>query len=243
MPTALAPADHTTAGIAQSWDNLSRAGGWFTAEERLSIAAAAREAKDCAFCIERKAALSPNSANGTHTNTSAPLNSAQLDTIHRITTDPGRLSQTWYDAALAGGLEPEEIVEITSIVGLITIADTNARALGNERLALPASAADAGAPHRKRVHGLSTEGGWSPMVTPDAAEGMTKTLYEGVQAQAGFVFNVARALSSVPEAIRDFFGAFFPNYSTHGDVRAGGLTRPQVELLASTTSAYNDCFY
>ena len=55
--------------------------------------------------------------------------------------------------------------------------------------------------------------------------------------------NVARALTAVPSALRGFFGAFLPNYNTHGEVPAGGLSRPQVELLASSTSALNDCFY
>ena len=40
-----------------------------------------------------------------------------------------------------------------------------------------------------------------------------------------------------------FFGVFLPNYSTHGDLEPGGLSRPQMELLASSTSYANDCFY
>jgi hypothetical protein len=81
------------------------------------------------------------------------------------------------------------------------------------------------------------------MVEPESAEGMLKLMYDELVAGAGFVFNVARALTSVPEAVRDFFSAFLPNYSTHGQVRSGGLDRIQVELLASSTSAWNDCFY
>jgi hypothetical protein len=81
------------------------------------------------------------------------------------------------------------------------------------------------------------------MVEPESAEGMLKLMYDELLAGAGFVFNVARALTSVPEAVRDFFSAFLPNYSTHGTVRSGGLDRMQVELLASSTSAWNDCFY
>jgi len=81
------------------------------------------------------------------------------------------------------------------------------------------------------------------MVDPELAEGMLKMVYDQVETEAGFVFNVVRALTAVPEAVRDFFGAFIPNYQTHGPVGAGGLDRSQVELLASSTSAWNDCFY
>jgi hypothetical protein len=118
------------------------------------------------------------------------------------------------------------------------------RALSLDARALPdASGTAADQPHRTVQNGLTLERGWAPRVEPDSAEGRTKVMYESVLAAAGFVFNVARSLSSVPEAIRDFFAAFFPNYSTHGAPRPGGLNRTQLELLASTTSAYNDCFY
>ncbi len=93
------------------------------------------------------------------------------------------------------------------------------------------------------MRGTNLECGWVPRVDPDAAEGITKMMDESVQAAAGFVFNVARALTSVPEALRDFFAAFFPNYSTHGPVAPGGLSRTQVERLAWSPSSYNDCFY
>jgi hypothetical protein len=49
------------------------------------------------------------------------------------------------------------------------------------------------------------------MVEPEFAEGMLKMIYDQVEAGAGFVFNVVRALTAVPEAVRDFFGAFIPN--------------------------------
>ncbi|MCP3984026.1 MAG: hypothetical protein GY723_06535 [bacterium] len=138
-------------------------------------------------------------------------------------------------------MRPEELVEITSIIGVVTLADTLARALSQPERPLPG--ATPGEPHRQVVPETKTERAWVPTVEPGKAEGMLKMLYDQVEAEAGFVFNVARALTAVPEAVRDFFMAFIPNYSTHGDVRSGGLDRTQVELLASSTSAWNDCFY
>jgi hypothetical protein len=107
----------------------------------------------------------------------------------------------------------------------------------------PLPPAHEGDPHRQTVTGTKIERAWVPMVEPGSAEGMLKLMYDNLQTNVGFVFNVARSLTAVPEAVRDFFSAFLPNYSTHGPVRAGGLNRTQVELLASSTSAWNDCFY
>lgn len=244
MSPALAPAAPTEAGLATAFEALARPGGWLTAAQRLAAAEATRAARGCALCAARREALSPNAVAGRHDTPHGPdgaLSAAALDATHRIATDPGRLSRAWYDAAIADGLGAEEIVELTSVVSVVTIADTLARALDAPRRPLPD--AQPGEPPRRPVPGTSLERGWVPMVEPDAAEGPTKAFYEMVEAGAGYVFNVARALSAVPEALRDFFSAFYPNYSTHGPVREGGLDRVQVELLAATTSAHNDCFY
>jgi hypothetical protein len=176
-----------------------------------------------------------------HAFESDTLSAAASAAIHRIATDPGRLSRNWWENARASGLAAEELVEITSIVGVTTIADTLARALSIPLRPLPQPRP--GSPERQPVRGATLERSWAPMVEPEAAEGPIKALYDVVESAAGFVFNVARALSSVPLACQDFFAAFFPNYSTHGPPRPGGLNRVQVEMLASTTSAYNDCFY
>lgn len=241
MTQPLTPAEHTTAGLDQAWDQLGRAAGWFEGHERISIAAEARTARECGICAERKAALSPYAVAGEHVTSRNDLTPLVVDTIHRITTDPGRLAERWFDELIKSGMRPEELVEITSIIGIVTIADTLSRALSQPERALPD--AHDGEPHRQIATGTTTERGWVPMVELESAEGMLKLLYDEVLASAGFVFNVARALTAVPEAVRDFFTAFLPNYSTHGDVRSGGLDRVQVELLASSTSAWNDCFY
>lgn len=241
MPVSLRPAAHTQAGLDTSWQALGQAGGWFSAAERIAIANESRSARDCAHCHARKAALSPYAVGGAHTTSTTSLSQPTIEAIHRIATDPGRLSQQWNDELAAAGLLPEELVEITGVIGVVTIADSLSRALSMPERAVPE--AGEGLPHRTRVAGTVLERGWVPMVDPDRAEGFVKVMYEQVQAAAGFVFNVARALTSVSEALRDFFGAFLPNYSTHGPVRPGGLSRSQVELLAASTSAYNDCFY
>jgi alkylhydroperoxidase family enzyme len=231
---------HTREGLDQAWATLAAPGGWFTGAERVALAAEVRTARGCALCAERKAALSPYSVGGEHPG-AAGLSSSVLEAAHRISTDPGRLSQRWYQQTLDSGLRPEEVVEITGIAGVVTIADTLAAALGNPLRPLPGPRP--GEPARALVPGTEVSGGWVPMVHPDRAEGPVKDMYAMVRGSAGFVFNVARALTAVPVALVGFFRAFSPNYNTHGEVPDGGLIRPQVELLAATTSALNDCFY
>ncbi len=230
----LEPAEHSAAGLDTAWAGLAAPGSWFTGAERVGIAREARAARACGLCAERKAALSPYAVGGEH---ASPV----VDAVHRITSDPGRLSQKWYDETLTAGLSAEQVVEITGVVGVVTVADTLARALGQPLRELPVPSA--GEPGRTKVPGAVVAGGWVPMVAVDRAEGMVGMVYEQIGQAAGFVFNVVRALTSVPEAMQGFFSAFGPNYRTHGPVGPGGLDRPQVELLASSTSAINDCFY
>lgn len=246
---SIAPLAHTEEGLRQAWGEMGRAGGWFSGASRIAIAEAAREATGCDFCHARKSALSPLAVLGEHigASTTAQVGAATelpavlVDAIHRIATDPGRLSQAWYDELISAGVVAEELVEATSIVGLVRISDSLSRALGREIRTLPV--AEPGEPKRAKVSGTSVGGGWLPMVDPEKAVGPVAVMYARAEAGAGFISNVARALTSVPEAIRDFFAAFLPNYQISGPVADGGLNRTQVELLASTTSAWNDCFY
>ena len=109
----LSPAETTTAGLDQAWGQLGRAGGWWSGRERIAIAEETRAAKSCVLCGDRKTALSPYSiSNRIHEGT-ALLPAHVVDVIHRMTTDPGRLSQRWFDEAIEFGMRPEEIVEIT----------------------------------------------------------------------------------------------------------------------------------
>lgn len=240
MPTILEPLEPSRVGLDTVWPRLGAPGVWWSGAERLAIAREARAARGCGVCRERKAALSPGAVSGAH-GAGAPLPAAAVDAVHRIASDPGRLSEGWYRGVLEGGLCPEQVIEMTGLVGVVTIADTLARGLGQPERALPAPAA--GEPSRVRPRGSRVHAGWVPMVPPESAEGPLQDMYEMLKGQVGFVFNVSRSLTGVPDAARDFMLAFRPNYTIAGAVPDGGLTRPQVELLASSTSSFNDCFY
>lgn len=237
---SLTPFDATRAALDSQWPTIGQPGDWWTGAERVAILEEARVAAHCTLCAERKRALSPNAVAKAHA-ANALLPAVAVDAAHRIATDPGRLSSSWFEDCQQLGLAAAQVVELGAIVATVTVADTLARGLGAERLASPPAAP--GEPARKLPPGLTIAGAWAPMVPVDNAEGLIKTVYEGARTTAGFVFNVVRSLTSSPSGWSLFFQTFLPNYSTHGPTAEGGLSRVQVELLASSTSAYNDCFY
>lgn len=229
----------TKEGLDSTWSQLGLPGTWWTGGERIAIAAETRAARACALCRSRKQALSPYAIDEQHP-ASAGLSAAVRDAVHRLSTDPGRLSERWNQDQLAAGLEPEAVVELVGIVSIVSLADTLSRGLGEPQRELPTPTA--GDPSRERTPGLEISCAWVPTVDPERAEGIIKDFYEYAESQGGFAFHVARALTAVPPTALQFFGAFSPNYAIAGET-AGELTRPQVELLASATSSENECFY
>ena len=64
---------------------------------------AARGAAECRLCRERQTALSPNAV-PERTTASGALPAVAVDVVHRVSSDPGRLSRAWYEQVLAAGL-------------------------------------------------------------------------------------------------------------------------------------------
>jgi hypothetical protein len=235
----LAPLESSARALEESWLELGGAGTWWTGAERVAMAAEARAARGCGLCAGRKAALSPWAMPAGH-EASAVLAAPVVDAVHRLASDPGRIRERWLADLVAAGLEPEAVVELVAVVSFLSLADTFAVATGDAERPLPR--ASDGEPSRARPPGLEQSCAWVPTVDPARAEGTTKLVYGMIQADAGFVFHVARALTSVPAAMQTFFRAFAANYHTHGATK-GSLSRPQVELLAASTSSINECFY
>ena len=71
-----------------------------TGAERVAIAREVRAARRCAFCAERRAALSPTAVSGAH-DAATDLRPAIVDAVHRVVTDPGRLSRCFADEVIA----------------------------------------------------------------------------------------------------------------------------------------------
>jgi hypothetical protein len=222
------------------WEHLRSPGTWWTGAERVAIAAESRQATQCGLCRERKSSLSPNAAQGAHDHL-GKLAENVVDVVHRIQTDPGRLSKPWFDEVIAGGLQVTEFVELVGVVTLLAGVDYFARALGIEPFPLPGPLP--GEPSRHRPESAKSGTGWVPMIAPEDATGPEADLY----GDADFVPNIMRALSLVPDqarALRVLSGAHYVPAGTIGDptVRRS-LDRMQIELVAARVSALNECFY
>jgi hypothetical protein len=221
-------------------EHVRSPGTWWTGAARVAIAAESRSALACELCRERKAALSPNQVQGEHAS-SGPLDAAVVEVIHRVRTDPARLSRSWLDGILASGLREEEYVEVVALVTMMAGIDQFARALGIAPFPLPEPLP--GEPSRHRPIGAKPGISWLSMLAPEDAEGPDADVYGG----APFVPNIVRALSVVPAEVRMLrreSDAHYVPMGKLGDAAYGlDLDRMQIELVAGRVSALNECFY
>ena len=231
--------------LEQAWQSFGQPGTCWTGAERLAIARQARAAREAA--VSRDAEPGATRA-GSHPATEE-LPGAVVDAVHRIVTDPGGLSERWARDLFDAGVSPEQLVEATSVVALLTIGDTLSRAAGMPVAELPDSApgpaaATAGTDSAlERPAGLESGWAWVDVVHPERAEGPVLELYDSFRRTAGFVYNIGRALTLVPSAANDFWRTFTPIYNTSDVPTEDEISRPQLELVASTVSAANECFY
>ena len=109
------------AAHSRFWRRLAAPGAWWSGAERVAIAAEARHAWQCALCRARLDALTPSAVEGEHDHLQT-LPDAAVDVIHRVMTDPGRLSRKWFDSVMEAGLSAEQYIEIVgTLVALISI--------------------------------------------------------------------------------------------------------------------------
>lgn len=79
---------------------------------------------------------------------------------------------------------------------------------------------------------------WIRTVEEGEAEGMLKSLYDGVRKQRGVVPNILKVFSAHPEAMRATIGVF--QTLMYGPAP---LRRSQREMIALVVSAINRCHY
>jgi hypothetical protein len=223
------------------WEHIRAPGTWWTGAQRVAMAAEARHAATCELCRRRKAALSPNSVTGDH-DTLGTLPASLVDVIHRIRTDPARLSRPWFEQVVASGLEAAAYVEVVGVVTMATGMDYFARALGIAPFEIPEPLA--GEPSRYRPAAAKSGEAWVPMIAAEDASGPEADLYGG----ARMAPNIMRALSSVPAEARALHRATATHYLAVKQIpdpsaRRGALDRLQTELVAARVSALNECFY
>lgn len=224
------------------WQRLAGAGSWWSGAERVAIAQASRDAIDCSYCKERKQALSPYNFSGEHTGVVNDLPPRAVDAVHRIITDQNRITQQWIEENAAAGLSKEQYVELVGIVVAVFSIDEFHRGLGVPLEPLPEPIA--GTPDGYRPAILVEDMGFVPTIPPDGAVGNEADLW-----QNGATANVLRALTLIPQALRDWLQISSAQYlSIEGmgnfvkdDNRS--INRMQMELIAGRVSSYNECFY
>jgi hypothetical protein len=230
-----------TSAHARAWARLGAPGTWWDGAARVAIAAETRRASSCALCRRRIEALSPLAVAGTH-DSLGQLPDAAVEVVHRIRTDPARLSERWYRGVVADGLTEEQYVETVSVLAHVVAIDTMARGLGVDELPLPSS--ERGSPSRRRPAGAKPGGAWVPWVErADAGEEM-----DGIYPTDRPPANIIKAMSLVPEEVRSFFDLVTHQYLPGPAMRDfaheyRAISHAQIELLAARVSALNRCLY
>lgn len=238
---ALKIRDDLAAAHERALARLGEPGTWWGGAERLAIAAETRHAPYCELCRSRKEALSPYGVSGAHQSLGR-LPESIVEVIHRVRTDPGRLTGRWFENVLDAGIKEERYVETVAVVVHVVALDTFARAIGAPVLPLPN--ARPGEPSRRRPQGAKHGGAWVPWIEPEDLTPYEDGIYPEGRAPA----NIHRAMSLVPDEVRSFFDLCEHQYLGGLAMRDFGreyraITHAQIELVAGRVSALNGCFY
>ncbi len=229
-PTAIEIPERLASAHDRAHQQFVEPGTSLDGATRRAIVEESRASRSCALCLERRV-LSYAAVDGEHT-TVTDLDAAIVELVHRGVTDPGRLTKGWANAVMAGGVSEAAFVEIAGLVGTSTIADTLATAFGDGPRAL--AAAEDGEPSGELNEHVVDIG--ARVRVMDNAHPLPG--WDGRWAP-----NIGRALALVPGSIAEFWGLFSPHYMPLATEPADAMQRPQIEFVASRTSALNECFY
>ncbi len=212
---------------AQRWatDAIAGPGDWLTGEQRVAAWREARDAATNELDQERRRALSPNAVDGSHAAT-GELSASAMEVVHRTASDPGRLTRSWADGQIAA-LGEEIYTELIGVTAIVMVIDRFQRAMGRPELPLPTPVA--GEPTLERPNDVGDVGAWvSQTVGPTKA-------------------NVSRTLSLVPvtnQAWRQLVDTHYSHGAEFMNLQWDfPLSRPQAELVATRSTALNECFY
>jgi hypothetical protein len=231
--------DDLQAANRRQWERLAHPGSWWDGVDRVAIAREIRAAEDCAFCAERKQALSAASIEGAH-DCDSELPETVVEVVHKLVTDNARLSKAWFDDIVPSQLSDAAYAEIVGIVVNTFSVDELQRGMGVAVEPLPQPVK--GEPSQRRPLGAKDHGSWLPTVAAEDLDSQDADLYGGAAAA-----NVIAAMSLVPGEVRgllDLGDAYYmPMGAMNTFEQVRSLTRSQVELVAARTSALNECFY
>lgn len=225
-----------------AWEHIAKPGPGWSGAERVAIAEECRRAETCALCRKRKDAVSPNAVQGEHDH-GGGLPTEAIEAVHRMSSDPGRLSKGFLEETLTAGLTDIQWVEIVGLVSALKSVDAFHRAMGLPAEPLPEPGP--GEATGYRPEGATMSGAWLPMIREKDLGENEKDIYGGAP-QTG---NVIRAMSLAPDEVRNLgvlSDAMYIKPHEVGSFSATGnraLDRMQLELLGSRVSKLNECFY
>jgi hypothetical protein len=232
--------DDLVAAQQTAWQRIAAPGDWLDGARRVAVAREARNAWSCDLCARRKDALSPYAVAGAHDAVTG-LGEVEIEMVHRIATDPGRLSRSWVDDSLAGGLRAEEYIEILSVICMVAMVDGFHRAIGRPAPPLPDPLPGETAGYR--APGARAHDTWLPYVQPGDEVAGDGPLYDSAREPP-----VVKALSLVPSAKRGYWDLADAHYlpaaevfNLDTDLRA--ISRMQMEVLAARVSSVHQCTY
>lgn len=219
----------TIRALAGVWRRLSESGPYWTGRDHMAMIQEARQSFNCDLCRRRLKALSPNAVDGEHDSVTH-LSPVAVDVIHRIRTDPARMSKSVYDRALAAGMSASEYVELVGVVATSVVIDTLHQGLG---LPVPETMPGSDDPPTGQTEPeVVDDGAWVQLAPRD---GQLNEV--GIPRQA----NIIRAMGLVPLVIELFFTVMRQAYYISN--LPISISRSQAEFIAARVSALNQCFY
>ena len=225
----------------EAWQRLARPGNWWSAAERIAIAAETRNALECPLCRQRNDPILTYPVEGKHIFESK-LPYAAVDAVHRMICDKESINAKWLRGVIDSGVSDGQYAELLGVVVMVFSIDEFHRAIGASLEPLPQP--QPGAPDNYRPANLETQTGFIPMIAAAGNSGAESDLWP-----SGRTGNVIRAMSLVPDAVRDLMLLSDVMYIDHGEMMAfrpeagRAIDRMQIELVAGRVSAINQCFY
>ena len=226
--------------LGRAWSQLGEPGSWLTGAERASVAAETRRAWDCGLCRKRKDAVSPYTVDGQHDH-AGELPDSWVEIVHRVTTDSGRLTRSWYRVARDCGVGEDEFIEIVSVSIITATIDAFAAGIGLPVIDLPG--AQPGMPPRQHWAPATPGPGWVSTTAPEDGGAVLADFYANEKH-----FNIKRTLTLVPDETLRFWALMDRLYMEDPRVPEldgldRGISRAQIEFLAARCSALLGCFY
>jgi hypothetical protein len=209
-----------------AWMHLAEPGHWFTAAERIDLA------ETVLLAVGDDDPLPPWVAVTTTDRLTPDRVAPDLahDLAYRIGRHAGTITEDVARAAMAG-LGELAYVELCAIVSSVAAVAHFCRNVGVDVPELPEPGA--GAPSRDHPALAAADLNWVPVAAP-----------------ADRTAAVLQAYTAVPREHENTWRLAAAQYMPHQEMvhpdwsrRAGGLTRPQMELVAARVAQLRECFY